>query len=74
MRTIIRTFFLGFLLLPILLFASGKEEIKVDSSAHALVAPEGNQYQWFRNNEPLVGERGRELSVLESGNYQSVSK
>lgn len=69
MRTIIRTFFLGFSLLPILLFASGKEEIKIDSSTHALVAPEGNHYQWFRNNEPLHGENEQQLSITESGNY-----
>ena len=58
-----------FLSLPTLLFASGKEEIIIDSASHALVAAEGAHYQWFRNNEPLHGERSRELSVSESGNY-----
>jgi hypothetical protein len=53
MRTIISTFIFAFLLLPPSLFASGKEEITIDSTGHALVAPEGAHYQWFRNNEPL---------------------
>jgi lysophospholipase L1-like esterase len=69
MRSISKPLILFFLLFPIFLFASGKEVINIDSASHALVAPEGAHYQWFRNNEPLQGERNRELSVSESGTY-----
>lgn len=69
MRRISYIYIFIFLLLPTLLFASGKEEITIDTASHSLVAPDGNHYQWFRDNEPLHGENGQALSIKESGNY-----
>jgi lysophospholipase L1-like esterase len=58
-----------FVLLSTHVFGSASAEIKIDNSSHSLIAPEGTHYQWFRDNEPLQGQRRQSLEVTESGNY-----
>ena len=61
---------LGFFLLASnLAMAKSDTAIFINNEIHALVAPEGYHYQWFKDNEPLRNEESRELSITESGNY-----
>jgi lysophospholipase L1-like esterase len=50
-------------------FALGKNEIIIDSSSQALVAPEGQHYQWYENGEQVIGGNTKTLVVTKSGNY-----
>jgi lysophospholipase L1-like esterase len=49
--------------------ASGKNEITIDSSSQALVAPEAQHYQWYENGERLKDATDNKFSVKKSGYY-----
>lgn len=62
-------FFLSSILLVQLVFGKGTGTIQIDHQAHALVAPTGCHYQWFKDGEPLQGQRNQTLEIAESGTY-----
>ena len=58
------------LLFSISSFASSTLNITINQEKHSLVAPEGAHYQWFKNDQVLMGEAGKELVVTEAGEYK----
>jgi lysophospholipase L1-like esterase len=69
MKAIKSLFLIFFIVLSVSVNADTTHEIRIDNASHSLIAPEGKQYQWFKNNEPLQGERKQELGITESGMY-----
>lgn len=63
-----KLFFL--LLLSIPSYASNTLDISINQEKKELVAPKGAHYQWFKNDQVLMGESGKELFVKESGEYK----
>src|SRR5688572_3243372 len=44
-------------------------DILIEQKTRSLIAPEGESYQWYFNNEPIQGGNARTLKVKESGFY-----
>jgi len=65
----LRNFLLFILLFSFQLCFSSGLDISVDTVSKALVAPEGQYYQWYHNDAKIIGANDQSLQVTESGHY-----